>query len=106
MDTITQLQAQLEATESKVIDVEIVKSRAIDIRSRVSSTQQSLLNKIGEFRKNCLLINQISENLVVKERSAEAAQVVFQEAVLATNNRFWQEPPGFPLPNRQGVIFC
>jgi hypothetical protein len=36
-DTITQLQAQLEVTESKVIDVEIVKSRAIDIRSRVSS---------------------------------------------------------------------
>ena len=76
-DTITQLRAQLEVTESKVTDVEIVKSREIDIRSRVSSAQQSLLNKIGEFRKNCLLMNQISENLIVKERNAEAAWVIF-----------------------------
>jgi hypothetical protein len=96
-DTITQLQAQLEVTESKVIDVEIVKSRAIDIRSRVSSAQQSLLNKIGEFRKNCLLMNQISENLIVKERNAEAAQVVFQEAVIATNNRFSAGTPGLSI---------
>jgi hypothetical protein len=36
---ITQLQAQLEVAESKVIDIEIVKSRAIDIRSRISSAQ-------------------------------------------------------------------
>jgi hypothetical protein len=93
-DTITQLRAQLEVTESKVIDVEIVKSRAIDIRSRVSSAQKSLLNKIGEFRKDCLLVNQISENLIVKERSAKAARVVFQEAVLATNNRFSAGTPG------------
>ena len=94
---ITQLQAQLEVTESKVIDFEIVKSRAIDIRSRVSSAQQSLLNKIREFRKDCLLMNQISENLVVKERSAEAARVVFQEAVLATNNRFSAGTPGLSV---------
>jgi hypothetical protein len=96
-DTITQLQAQLEVTESKVIDVEIVKSRAIDIRSRVSSAQQSLLNKIGEFRKDCLMVNQISENLIVKERNAEAARVVFQEAVLATNNRFSAGTPGISI---------
>jgi hypothetical protein len=87
-DTITQLQAQLKVTESKLIDVEIVKSRAIDTRSRVSSAQQSLRIKIGEFRKDCLLMNQISENLIVKERNAEAARVVFQEAVITTNNRF------------------
>jgi hypothetical protein len=96
-DTIAQLRAQLEVTESKVIDVEIVKSRAIDIRSRVSSAQQSLLNKIGEFRKDCLLVNQISENLIVKERNAEAARVVFQEAVLATNNRFSAGTPGLSV---------
>jgi hypothetical protein len=80
-----------------LIDVEIAKSRAIDIRSRVSSAQQSLLNKIGEFQKDCLLMNQISENLVVKERSAEAARVVFQEAVLATHNRFSAGTPGLSI---------
>jgi hypothetical protein len=96
-DTITQLQTQLEVAGSKVIDIEIVKSRAIDIRSRVSSAQQSLLNKIGEFRKDCLLMNQISENLIVKERNAEAARLVFQEAVIATNNRFSAETPGLSI---------
>jgi hypothetical protein len=96
-DTITQLQAQLEVTENKVIDVEIVKSRAIDIRSRVSSAQQSLLNKIREFRNDCLLMNQIAKNLVVKERSAEAARVVFQEAVLATHDRFSAGTPGLSI---------
>jgi hypothetical protein len=96
-DTIAQLQAQLEVTESKVIDVEIVKSRVIDILSRVSSAQRRLLNKIGEFRQDCLLMNQISENLIVKERSIEAARVFFQEAVLVTNNRFSAGTPGLSI---------
>jgi hypothetical protein len=42
-------------------------------------------------------MNQISENLVVKERSAEAARVVFQEAVLATHNRFSTGTPGLSI---------
>jgi hypothetical protein len=96
-DTITQLQAQLEVAESKVIDIEIVKSRAIDIRSRISSAQQSLLNKVGEFREDCLLMHQISENLIVKERNAEAARIAFQEAVIATNNRFSAGAPGLTI---------
>jgi hypothetical protein len=96
-DTITQLQAQLEVAESKVIDIEIVKSRAIDIRSRISSAQQSLLNKVGEFQENCLLMHQISENLIVKERNAEATRIAFQEAVIATNNRFSAGSPGLTI---------
>jgi hypothetical protein len=96
-DMITQLQAQLEVAESKVIDIEIVKSRAIDIRSRISSAQQSLLNKVGEIREDCLLMHQISENLIVKERNAEAARVAFQEAVIATNNRFSAGSPGLTI---------
>jgi hypothetical protein len=96
-DTIMQLRAQLQVAESKVIDVEMIKSRAIDIRRKVSSAQQSLLNKIGEFRNDCLLINQISENLTVKERNAEAARIIFQEAVIATNNRFSTGTPGLSI---------
>jgi hypothetical protein len=95
-DTITQMQTQLEVAESKVIDIEIIKSRASDIRSRISSTQQSLLNKVGEIREDCLLIHQISENLINKERNAEAARSAFQEAVIATNNRF-SGPPGLTI---------
>jgi hypothetical protein len=86
----------LEVVESKVIDIEIVKTRAIDIRSKISSAQQSLLNKVGEIREHCLLIHRISENLIDKERNAEAARVAFQEAVIVTNNRF-SGPPGLTI---------
>jgi hypothetical protein len=96
-DTITRLQAQLEVAKSKVIDIEIVKSRAIDIRSRISSSQQSLLNKVGEFRGDCVLMHQIYENLIVKERNAEVARIAFQEAVIATNNRFSAGSPGLTI---------
>jgi len=95
-DTITRLQAQLEATESRAIDIDIVKVRATDIRSRVSYAQQSLLNKVEEIRENHLLIHQISENLVNKEKSAEDARIAFQEAIVATNNRF-SGPPGLTI---------
>jgi hypothetical protein len=93
-DTITQLQTQLENAGSQIIDIEIIKSRAIDIRSRISSAQQSLLDKIRDCRKDCLLMSQISQDLIVKERDAEAARLIFQEAVIATRNRFSAETPG------------
>jgi hypothetical protein len=94
---ITELQAQLEVAESRVIDIEGFKSRAIDIRSRISSAQQSLLDKVGVIREDCLLMHRISENLTVKERNAEAARVAFQEAVIATNNRFSAGSPGLTI---------
>jgi hypothetical protein len=94
---ITELQAQLEVAESRVIDVEGFKSRAIDIRSRISSVQQSLLDKVGVIREDCLLMHRISENLTVRERNAEAARVAFQEAVIATNNRVSAGSPGLTI---------
>jgi hypothetical protein len=42
-------------------------------------------------------MHQISENLIVKERNAEASRVAFQEAVIATNNRFSAGPPGLTI---------
>jgi len=92
-DTITRLRAQLEATESRAIDIDSVKIRATDIRSRIFDAQQSLLNEVEEIRENHLIIHRISENLINKERSAEDARLAFQEAVVATNNRF-SGPPG------------
>jgi hypothetical protein len=70
-----------------MIDVEGFKSRAIEIRSRISSAQQILLAKVGTIREDCLLMHRVSENLTVKERDAEEAWVAFQEPVIATNNR-------------------
>jgi hypothetical protein len=42
-------------------------------------------------------MHRISENLTVREKNAEAARVAFQEAVIATNNRFSAFPPGLTI---------
>jgi hypothetical protein len=59
----------------------------MEIRSRVSAAQRSLLAKVEMIRDNCLLIDQVLENLSVREREVGAAQVTFQEVVIATTNR-------------------
>ena len=80
-----------------MIDVEGFKSRVIEIQSRISSAQQSLLAKVGTIREDCLLMHRVSENLTVKERDAEEARVAFQEAVIATNNRVSAGSPGLTI---------
>ena len=42
-------------------------------------------------------MHQISENLIIKERNTEAARIAFQEAVIATNNRFLAGAPGLTI---------
>jgi hypothetical protein len=44
-----------------------------------------------------VLMHRISENMIVKERNAEAARVAFQEVVIATNNRFSTDSPGLTI---------
>jgi hypothetical protein len=99
-DLIKELQARAAIAESRMIDVEMFKSQAIGIRSRISSAQQSLLARIGEIRENCLLVNQVSENLTAREREAEAARVAFQDAVIAMNNRVSAGAPGLAIPEQ------
>jgi hypothetical protein len=45
-------------------------------------------------------MNQVSENLTVRERDAEAAQVAFQEAVIATNNKVSTGSLGLTIPEQ------
>jgi hypothetical protein len=80
-----------------MIDIGIFKSQAIEIRSRIPSAQQNLLAKVGAIRENCLLINQVSENLSVRERDVGVARVAFQEVVIATNNRVSTGTPRFTV---------
>jgi hypothetical protein len=89
-----------------MIDIEGFKSRAIEIQSRISSAQQSLLAKVGTIREDCLLMHRVSENLTVKERDAEEARVAFQEAVIATNNRVSAGSPGLTISeqNRGNIL--
>jgi hypothetical protein len=42
---------------------------------------------VETIRDNCLLIDQVLENLSVREREVGAARISFQEAVIATTNR-------------------
>jgi hypothetical protein len=83
-----------------VIDVKGFKYRATQIRNKISSTQQSLLAKVGTIQEDCLLMHRVSENLTVRERDVEAARVAFQEAVIATNNRVSAGSPGLTLPEQ------
>jgi DUF4097 and DUF4098 domain-containing protein YvlB len=84
---IEQLQARVEIAESRMINIGMFKSQAIEIQSRVSAVQRNFLTKVEAIRDNCLLVNQVFDNLSARERDAGAARVAFQEAVIATNNR-------------------
>jgi hypothetical protein len=103
---IGQLQVRLEFTESQVINIRIFQSQAMEIRSRFFAAQQSLLAKVETIRDNCLLIDQVSEKLYVREREVRVAWVAFQEAIIATTNRELGKVISFPFQNRPEVIFC
>jgi hypothetical protein len=87
----------VEITESRVIDISMFQSQAMEIQIRVSVAQRNLLGKVEEIRDNCLLVNQVLENLTAREREVGAARVTFQEAVIATNNRDSGSTPKFTI---------
>jgi hypothetical protein len=76
-DLIEQLQARVEITENRMINIRMFKSQAIEIRSRVSVAQRNLLAKVEAIWDNCLLVNQVFENLSAREREAGVAWVTF-----------------------------
>jgi hypothetical protein len=49
------------------------------------------------MRDNCLLVNQVLENLSVREREARTARVTFQEGAIATNNIESRSTPRFSI---------
>ena len=71
------------------------------IRSRVYVAQRSLLTKVKTIRDNCLLVDQVLENLSVREKEAGAARVTFQEVVIATTNRESGKSSKFSILTRQ-----
>jgi hypothetical protein len=58
-DLIEPLQARVEIAESKVINIRMFQSQAMEIRSRVSTAQRNLLAKVEVIRDNCLLVNDL-----------------------------------------------
>jgi hypothetical protein len=59
--------------------------------------QQGLLVKVETIQRSCQLIDQISENLSLRDREVGAAQVAFQEAIIATMRREISSSPSFPI---------
>ena len=84
---IEQLQAKLDFVESQVIDIGIFQFQAIEIRKRVSVSQQGLLAKVETIQNNCQLIDWVFENLSLREKEAGVARVAFQEAIIATTKK-------------------
>jgi hypothetical protein len=52
-----------------VIDIGIFQSQAIEIRKRVSKTQQDLLAKVETIQNHCQIIDQVLEDISLRERS-------------------------------------
>jgi hypothetical protein len=86
-ELIGQLQEKLNFAESQVIDIGIFQSQAIEIRKRVSAAQQDLLAKVETIQNHCQNIDQVLEDISLREREAGAARVTFQEAVIATTKK-------------------
>jgi hypothetical protein len=67
---IEQLQARVAIVESKVINIGMFQSQAMEIRSRFSAAQRNLLAKVEVIWDNCLLVNQVLEDLSIREKEA------------------------------------
>jgi hypothetical protein len=80
-----------------MINIGMFKSQAIEIQSRVSEVQQNLLAKVEAIQDHCLLVNQVSKNLSAREREVGATQIIFQEAMIAMNNRVSKSTPRFTI---------
>jgi hypothetical protein len=73
-----QLRAKLEFAESQVIDIGIFQSQAIEIRKRLLAAQQGLFVRVEAIQSSYQLIDEVLENLSLKERDIRVAQVAFQ----------------------------
>jgi chromosome segregation ATPase len=86
-ELIRQLQVKLNSVEIQVIDIRIFKSQVIEIQKRVSVAQQYLLAKVEAIQNHCHPIEQVLEDISLRQREAGAARVAFQEAVIATTKK-------------------
>ena len=94
---IEKLWAKLELTKSQVIDIWIFQSQAIEIRKRLLVAHQGILVKVEMIQSSFQLIDQILENLFLREREVRAVWVAFQEAIIATMRKEIRNSFSFPM---------
>jgi hypothetical protein len=78
---INQLQTELDLTEIQVINMTIFQTRAVEMRRRIETAQQSLLAKIEIIQDHVQLVYQALDQVTLSERQARVARSTFQEAV-------------------------
>ena len=62
--------------------------------------QQGLLIKVEKIQSNYQLIDQVLENLSLREREVGAARVAFQEAIIATTRKEISSSSSFPISEK------
>jgi hypothetical protein len=83
---IIQLQSKLDVAENQVLDIKVFQAQATEIRQKVLAAQQDLLAKVGTIQHHFQTIDQMLEDISLREREAGAARVAFQDVVIATTN--------------------
>jgi DNA repair exonuclease SbcCD ATPase subunit len=105
-ELIRQLQVKLNSAESQVIDIGIFKSQAIEIRKRVSVAQQDLLAKVEAIQNHCRTIDQVLEDISLREREAGSGSGHFPRGCYSHEKKKWSVVPGFPSQRKPEVISC
>jgi hypothetical protein len=73
----------LDVAENQVLDIKMFRSQSTKIRQKVLTTQQYLLVKVGTIQNHFQMIDQVLENIYLREREVGAARVSFQDTVIA-----------------------
>jgi hypothetical protein len=81
---IIELQSKLDVVENQVLDIKMFRSQAVEIRQKVLTAQQDLLVKVGTIQNHFQTIDQVLENISLREREVGVARVAFQDVVIAT----------------------
>ena len=67
----------MDVAENQVLDIKMFRSQAAEIRQKVLTAQQDLLVKVGTIQNHFQTIDQVLENISLREREARVAWVAF-----------------------------
>jgi hypothetical protein len=83
-ELIKHRQSKLNSTESHVIDITIFQTQAMEIQKKIEATQQGLLSKVEIIQNHFQMIDQVLNNITLRERGAKAVRGVFKEAIISS----------------------
>jgi prephenate dehydratase len=67
------LQSKLDVAKNQVLDIKVFRSQATEIQHKVLKAQQNLLVKVGTIQNHFQTIDQVLENISLREREAGEA---------------------------------